>query len=167
MTPISSPNAPASPPPSGLYNVSLFRLNHDTLPYSPTDSIRWKNVVFEPWATLSIDANHATDIDSANNENLTARTDLAKTYEAQGTNGRSYYSYDFDTTTQTLNLRNKNDRDSTDRWLLHYARPDSSHIVLSGLDARQDSVYIVLDRIDKKYLLRESAKTGRTKTLKL
>jgi hypothetical protein len=151
----------------GLYNVSLFRLNHDTLPYSPTDSIRWKNVVFEPWATLSIDANHATDIDSANNENLTARTDLAKTYEAQGTNGRSYYSYDFDTTTQTLNLRNKNDRDSTDRWLLHYARPDSSHIVLSGLDARQDSVYIVLDRIDKKYLLRESAKTGRTKTLKL
>ena len=151
----------------GLYNVSLFRLNQDTLAYSPTDSIRWKNVVFEPWATLSIDANHATDIDSANNEDLTARTDLAKTYELQGTNGRSYYNYEVDSTTQTLRLRNKNSRDSADRWLLHYARPDSSHIVLSGLNPHQDSVYVVLDRIDKKYLLEEAVKTGRTKTLKL
>lgn len=151
----------------GLYNVSFFRLNHDTLPYSLTNRVRWKNVVFEPWATLSVDANHATDIDSANSEDLTARTDLARTYELVGTNGRSYYDYDFDTATQTLNLRNKNSRDSTDRWLLHYARPDNSHIILSGLNAHQDSVYVVLDRIDKKYLLEEAVKTGRTKTLKL
>ena len=151
----------------GLYNVSLFRLNHDTLPYSPTDSIRWKNVVFEPWATLSVDANHATDIDSANNEDLTARNDLAKTYELEGTNGRSYYNYEVDSATQTLSLRNKNRRDSADRWLLHYTRPDSSHIILSGLTPHQDSIYVVLDRIDKKYLLEEAVKAGRTKTLKL
>lgn len=161
------PERAGLPAARGLYNVSLFRLNHDTLPYSPTGSTRWKNVVFEPWATLSIDANHATNIDSANSEDLTARTDLAKTYEGVGTNGRSYYNYDFDTTTQTLSLRNKNSRDSTDRWLLHYARPDSGHIILSGLDPHQDSVYVVLDRIDKKYLLEEAAKTGRTRTLKL
>jgi len=151
----------------GLYNVSLFRLNHDTLPYSPTDSIRWKNVVFEPWATLSVAGNRPTDIDSGNIEDLTARNDLDKTYELQGTNGRSYYNYDFDTATHTLNLRNKNSRDSADRWQLVYDRPDSSHIILSGLNPRRDSVYVVLDRIDKKYLLEEATKTGRTKSLKL
>lgn len=152
---------------SGLYNVSFFRLNHDTLPYSPTDSIRWKNVVFEPWATLSIAANRPADIDSANSENVSAGTDLDKTYELIGTNGRSYYTYDFDTTAHILTLRNKNGRDSSDRWQLHYDRPDSMHIVLSGLNAHQDSVYVVLDRIDKKYLLEEAAKSGRLKTLKL
>jgi hypothetical protein len=151
----------------GLYNVSLFRLNHDTLPYSPTDSIRWKNVVFEPWATLSIAGNHPADIDPANGEDLTARTDADKTYELEGTNGRSYYNYEFDTTAHSLTLRNKNGRDSADQWLLHYARPDSSHIILSGLGPHRDSVYVVLDRIDKKYLLEEAARSGRTKTLKL
>lgn len=152
---------------SGLYNVSLFRLNHDTLPYSPTDSVRWKNVVFEHWATLSIAGNHPTDIDTANTEDVTARTDQAKIYELIGTNGRSYYNYDFDTAAQTLTLRNKNDHDSSDQWLLHYTRPTNNQIILSGIDHRRDSVFVVLDRIDKKYLLEEAAKTGRTKTLKL
>ena len=151
----------------GFYNVSLFRLNHDTLPYSPTDSIRWKNVVFEPWATLSVAGNRPTDIDSANGEDVAATTDLDKTYELEGTNGRNYYNYDFDTATHTLTLRNKNSHDSSDRWQLHYDRPDSSRIILSGLNSRRDSIYVVLDRIDKKYLLEEAAKTGRAKSLKL
>jgi hypothetical protein len=165
--PYQVPEHPGLSAAAGLYNVSLFRLDHDTLPYSPTDPIRWKNVVFEPWATLSVAGNRPTDIDSANTENVTASNDLDKTYELEGTNGRSYYNYEIDSTTQTLTLRNKNSRDSTDRWQLHYDRPDSSRIILSGLNPRRDSVYVVLDRIDKKYLLKEAAKTGRTKSLKL
>lgn len=164
--PYQVPEHPGLATTTGFYNVSLFRLNHDTLPYSPVDSIRWKNVVFEPWATLSV-AGPPTDIDSVNTEDVTAATDLEKTYELEGTNGRSYYNYEFDSATRTLTLRNKNSHDSADRWQLHYDRPDSSHIILSGLDPRLDSVYVVLDRIDKKYLLEEAAKTGRTKSLKL
>jgi hypothetical protein len=151
----------------GLYNVTLFRFNNDTIPYSPTDAIRWKNVVFEPWATLSIAANTPTDIDTANTENLTARTDFDKDYELAGTDGRRYYSYTFDTVAHTLALRNKNARDSADTWILQYTRPDSGRIVLSGFDTHHDSVYVVLDRTNKKYLLEESARTGRTKNLKL
>ena len=152
---------------AGVYNVSLFRLGRDTLPYSPTDSVRWNNVVFEPWATVSIAAQRPATIDPANTENIAATSDLEKTYESAGTNGRRYYSYGLDTVARTLTLQNKNAADSTDKWVLRYTRPDSVHLVLSGLGPQRDSVYVVLDRIDKKYLLEEATKIGRTKTLKL
>ena len=73
----------------------------------------------------------------------------------------------WDTVAHTLALRNKNVRDSADTWVLQYTRPDSSRIVLSGFDTHHDSVYVVLDRTNKKYLLEEAAGTGRTKNLKL
>jgi hypothetical protein len=42
---------------SGIYNVSEFKINNKVLPYSATDSIRWKDVAFEKWATISIRSN--------------------------------------------------------------------------------------------------------------
>jgi hypothetical protein len=152
---------------SGLYNVTLFRVGKDTLPYSPTDSVRWKNVVFERWATVSIAGNRPAAIDQENTEKVTAVADIDKTYELEGTSGRSYYNYGLDTVNHLLTLRNKNVQDSTDKWVLQYARPDNGRIILSGVNAHNDSVYIVLDRIDKRYLLEEAAKTGRGRTLKL
>ena len=37
---------------AGIYNVTQFRINKDTLAYSKTDPVRWQDVVFEKWATL-------------------------------------------------------------------------------------------------------------------
>ena len=152
---------------SGLYNVTVFRVGRDTLAYSPSDSIRWKNVVFERWASLSIAGNQPVAIDSENTENVTATADIDKTYEVEGTSGRSYYNYGIDTVGHVLTLQNKNKRDTSDKWVLRYSRPDTNRIVLSGINQHNDSVYVVLDRIDKKYLLQEAAKTGRNKGLKL
>ena len=152
---------------AGVYNVSLFKLGKDTLPYSNTDPIRWSNVVFERWATLSVAGYRPATIDPANTENVTATADLDKTYESQGTNGRRYYNYGLDSASHTLVLKNKNTADSTDQWTLQYTRPDSTHIILSGLNPQHDSVYVVLDRINKKYLLEEAAKAGRSKSVKL
>lgn len=146
---------------AGIYNVSLFRIGHDTIPYSPTDSLRWKNVVFEKWPTISIAGNKPADIDSTNTEKIAAASNLGKTFESAGTNGRRYYDYSVDTSQKLLRLRNKNPRDSLDSWSLTYNRPDSTTIILSGITPSHDSLYVVLDRIDKKYLLIEAAHSGR------
>lgn len=146
---------------AGVYNVALFRIGHDTIPYSPTDTLRWKNVVFEKWPTISIADNRPADIDSENIENITAVANLDKTYESEGTNGRRYYDYSVDTAASLLRLKNKNPHDSLDTWSIHYERPDQKTIILSGITPGHDSIYIVLDRIDKKYLLEEAAHTGR------
>jgi hypothetical protein len=45
--------------------------------------------------------------------------------------------------------------------VLHYDRPGESRIILSGVTTGKDSVYAVLDRVDKKYLLEEARKKGR------
>jgi hypothetical protein len=66
-----------------------------------------------------------------------------------------------------LTLQNKNPHDPDDRLVLHYDRPDAGRIVLSGVDQGRDSVYAVLERRDKKYLLEEARKAGRQKGLKL
>jgi hypothetical protein len=38
----------------GYYNVKEFRLNNQERPYSFTDSLRWQDVVFEKWGTISV-----------------------------------------------------------------------------------------------------------------
>jgi hypothetical protein len=43
------------------------------------------------------------------------------------------------------------------RFVLHYTTTDGAHIILQGVNENKDSVYIVLDRTDKKYALSESS----------
>jgi hypothetical protein len=124
---------------SGIYNVSLFVVGKDTVAYSKTDSIRWQDVVFEKWAGLSIRSNRVV-VDST-----------------EGSVGRQYYSYKVDTAARLLTLQN-----TGVKRVLHYDRPDGRRIILSG-----DSIYVVLDRVDKKYLLEEARKTGRQGGLSL
>lgn len=152
---------------SGIYNVTTFRINNDTLPYSKTDPVRWQDVVFEQWPTISVRTNTPVIIDSNNVEKVAAAKDIDKTYEAEGTNERSYYDYKADTVNHVLTLLNKNVHYKGESLLLHYDRPSASRIVLSGIDQHKDSIYVVLDRIDKKYLLEEAAKEGRGRGLKL
>ena len=48
----------------GVYNVKEFNYKGKILPYSITDSLRWQNVVFEEWNTISIRNNIPVKIDS-------------------------------------------------------------------------------------------------------
>ena len=146
----------------GIYNVSEFRINSKTFPYSPTATRRWKDVVFERWATISIRSNQRAAIDSADHEEMPVN-DIDRDYESAGTSGRQYYSYTADTVQHKLLLQNKNKHYPADKLELNYTRPDSLTIVLSGIDQNRDSIYVVINKIDKKYPL----SLGRRKTLKL
>jgi len=147
---------------AGIYNVSQFRINNRELPYSATDPVRWRDVVFEKWATLSIRSNRPVLVDSANHEQISQK-DEDRDYELAGSAGRHYYSYVADTLGQTLSLTNKNAHYRNEHIVLNYTRPDSATIILSGVDQNRDSVYVVLNKIDKKY----PVNLGRRRVLKL
>ncbi|WP_158797938.1 DoxX family protein [Pedobacter sp. L105] len=147
---------------SGLYNVSEFRINQKVLPYSPTDPVRWKDVVFEKWATISVRSNRAVIIDSANYEQM-LENDKDRDYESSGSSERQYYSYTADTLKHILVLENKNKHYQGEKLELNYSRPDSTTIILSGINQHRDSIYVVLNKTDKKYPIL----LGRRKALNL
>ncbi len=160
------PTTPGLGNASGLYNVREFRLNNQTLPYSDIDPVRWQDVVFEKWATLSIRSNRAVTVDSTNVDNIYA-ADKDRTFELEGSAARHYYNYVADTVHQVLTLQNRNKHHQEEQWILHYNRPNDSTLILSGANQQHDSVYVVLDRINKKYLLEEVRKSGRGRSIKL
>jgi len=147
---------------AGIYNVSEFRVNGQVLPYSAADSIRWKDVVFEKWATISVRSDRKVIVDSANYEQV-FKNDKDRDYELAGTAGRHYYSYTVDSVNHVLLLDNKNPHYRGEQLRLNYSRPDSATVILSGINQHRDSIYVVLNKIDKKYPL----KLGRRKALKL
>jgi len=150
---------------TGYYNVSDFRLNNKSQPYSQTDTGRWNDVVFEKWATISIGLNKKYLVQHTGTEEISAN-DTRRNYEADGTSGRAYYSYVADTVKQVVMLKNKNNNYAADHFSLHYSKPDNGKIILTGIDHQGDSIIVQLDRVSKKYLLLEAAK-GRNKALKL
>lgn len=160
--PYQFPKAKGIKQASGIYNVSEFRINNKILPYSATDPVRWKDVVFEKWATISIRSNRPVIIDSADHEEIAAN-DKDRNYELAGSAERHYYSYTADTLHHKLFLQNKNKHYRGEKLELSYSRPDNTTIVLSGIDQHRDSIYAVLHKTDKKYPL----SLGRRKTLKL
>lgn len=151
---------------SGVYAVTTFSINNDTLPYANTDPVRWKDVVFEKWNTLSIRSNQPVQVDYSNVETI-ARPDRNKTYEYEGSGGRHYYTYEVDARNNVLYLQNRNKLHQHDKFVLHISSPDSLHVVLSGKNEQQDSIYVVLNKINKRYLLEEVARQGREVGLKL
>jgi hypothetical protein len=164
--PYQYPKAPGLAKAAGIYNVAEFRINNQVLPYSPLDSLRWKDVVFEEWATLSIRSNKPVIIDSTNVEEISER-DQDRVYEFMGSAGRHYYSYKFDTASRVLNLKNRNKYYPSDKFQLHYSRPDSVTIILSGISSERDSVFVRLEKINKRYLQTEIRKLGRRGSPKL
>jgi hypothetical protein len=147
---------------AGIYNVSEFRINGHVLPYAAVNPLRWKDVVFEKWATISVRSDRQVIVDSANYEQV-FKNDQDRDYELAGTAGRHYYSYTIDSVNQVLFLNNKNPHYKGERLQLKYERPDSVTVILSGTDQHRDSIYVLLNKIDKKYPL----KLSRRKALKL
>lgn len=161
------PSGKGLPGIAGLYNVKEFRVNGNTLPYSLTDSVRWQNVVFEEWNTLSIRSNRPVKIDT-NNQHYLSKDNDKRLYELEGANWRHYYTYTVDTLHQLLLLKNRNPHYQQELWALHYRRPDSAQVVLSGLSPDNDTVFVKLEKLPKKYLLEEAAKgSGRSRKLTL
>jgi hypothetical protein len=147
---------------AGIYNVKEFVLNNDTLAYSQTDPVRWKDVVFEKWATISIRSNRPVITDTVSTE-IIARKDEDKLYESAGSTGRHYFHYNYDSEKQLIFLENKNTHYKGETLFFHVSRPDSNTILLSGMNESNDSLKVTLQRLDKKYLF----PMGRSKPIKL
>lgn len=160
------PQTPGLAGTAGIYDVSTFLINKDTIGYSATDPIRWQDVVFEKWNTISIRSNRPVILDSNNTDRVFA-ADTNRTYELEGTAARHYYSYEADTVQQVLTLHNRNPHYAGEILVLHYDRLPGAGIALRGINQDKDSIAVVLNKIDKQYLLKEAAKGGRRKGLKL
>ncbi len=161
------PRSPGLTDARGIYNVSEFRLNGKEIPYSPLDPVRWHDVVFENYSTLTYKVNYPWPIRLDNQSSMFREID--KKYELAGfAGGRRYFFYTFDESKHLFYLQDKNDlaagENSNERrpkkaaskpkkekaviklaW--HYERPTADRIVLSGKDDQNNSIYAVLDRI--------------------
>lgn len=160
--PYKIPKTPGLKNSYGFYNVREFIFNKDTLPYSTTDPNRWQNVVFEKWATVSIKIARPVKLDLTTGDGYHEK-DIDRTYESAGVGGRHYYAYQADTAKHTLLLENKNKNHAAERFTLSYKHLNDSTILVKGVTEKNDSIYAVLDKINRKYMLFE----GRRKPVKL
>ena len=220
----------------GNYAVTEFRINNKLIPYSPADTLRWQEVTFEKWTSLTFTVNRPTLIDLSNGGGDPQR-DINRTFELTGTGGgRRVFHYYADTVNNVLYLqdkfkavpdrrnraagvggdggtdRNLNTRsgnaihageatvrkakdsswiskqawanigdevnkidkraastrrnrefaeapknEKRNRMIFKYDTQDGARVILTGINENKDSLYIVLDRVDRKYALSESS----------
>ena len=200
----------------GNYNVTEFKINGQEIPYSPLDSVRWKEATFEKWTTLTFRVNRPVLVDPSNGGGSPMR-DVQRTFEIAGTaGGQRAFHYYADTVEQVLYLQDKNavaarapregagsgadtqtSAKKKDNWIsdaawknigdenkfihpaawstrrdrefarpersvnrakmiLKYSTTDGSRVILTGLNEDKDSIYVVLDKRNRKYVLPES-----------
>lgn len=164
--PLRFPTTPGIPGIAGLYTVSEFRTGTTTIPYARTHPFRWQDVVFETWNTISIKSNRPVTRHNSPTETLPT-ADGERDYELAGSQGRHYYRYTVSPTNSILTLTNANPNHKAETLRLRLVKRSTGQLVLSGVDEKQDSVYAVLDKVNKKYLIDEAAKAGRRGSLTL
>lgn len=92
----------------GLYHVAEFRINDQLIPESPNDSLRWQQVTFEKWSTLTYNVNKPVKLDLSNGGGSPMR-DINRTFELTGVaGGRRVFYYEADTQNKVLYLQDKN-----------------------------------------------------------
>src|SRR5690606_20806608 len=64
----------------GHYNVTEFKLNGETRPFNPYDTIRWQSATFENWSTLTFRVNRPVRLDLSNGGGDPKR-DVNRTFE--------------------------------------------------------------------------------------
>ncbi|MES2455929.1 MAG: hypothetical protein V4594_10325 [Bacteroidota bacterium] len=199
----------------GYYDVAEFRINNKLIPYSPVDSVRWNEVTFERWSTLTYKQKRPVPLDLSNGGGDPMR-DIDRNFELTGVaGGRRVFYYQVDTTTQTLYLqdkflptrkKNSDIEDSKkskatgaelypENWIskeaqknfgdenlkiakiaqsnrrtreynvthpedalrkkmiLKYETTDGKKVILKGINENRDSLYIVLNRVEKEYAI--------------
>lgn len=127
-TKLSYPIAP------GVYNVEVFVKNGDTIPFSLTDTMRWRDVIFEINGSGSINAKD---------------TSFRQLY------GRSYFGSKADTAIKEITFTKRD-------WMfnmyeickLKYAITDSNRVILRG-KIHSDSVYAELLKTNRHFQLAE------------
>ncbi|GEP92024.1 hypothetical protein SAMN05660909_04143 [Chitinophaga terrae (ex Kim and Jung 2007)] len=213
----------------GNYAVTTFRLNGVTIPYSPLDSVRWQEVTFENWSTLTFRVNKPHPLDLSNGGGDPQR-DVNRTFELTGlAGGQRAFHYYADEVNKVLYLEDKfkpvpDRRNRTagvggdggasadeaaekaaaretaiqkqdwipaaarknigdevykidplaysarrtreyakapvgeirKRFIVKYETTDGSHVILTGEDENKNSLYVVLDRVEKPYALSPS-----------
>lgn len=152
------PDAPGIPGAQGYYQVTSFSINDRDIPYSLTDSIRWRDVVFEQWNTLSVRSNRVYT-GAEKRPQIGFQSNDNRDYEFLGNGGRSFYHYQQRTDSIIL----INPRNPADRYQFQLQRPDTANIVLKGINSQGDLLQVKLNRINKKYLLF----TGRRKPVSI
>jgi len=128
----------------GYYRVPQFSVNGKELPYSYTDRLRWQDVVFEKWNTITVKTARPVHVKKV-------RQATRPLKETLGVAGRHYYYYKADTVSSKLNLTYKSD--STESFHFHYIKQEGSLLKLSGVNEKGDSLKITLEKIDKQYPL--------------
>ncbi|WP_285055990.1 hypothetical protein [Pedobacter ginsengisoli] len=147
------PSRPGLAGARGLYEVTEFKVNDQVVPYSPVDSLRWQDVTFEKWSTLSFTVFNTFVIHGEAGRGKQFK-DVDRTYESAGTGGgRRHYYYETDTVNQVMYLQNKNKAYQNQKLTLKYSRPGHDRIILQGLNEYRDSIYVILDRKNKTYPL--------------
>jgi hypothetical protein len=191
----------------GYYQVSEFRINNQLIPDSPLDSVRWQDVTFEKWTTLTYKQHRPVSLDLSNGGGSPMR-DINRTFEIAGVGGgRRVFYYEADTINHILYLQDKfrvsdefslgkkkspvkanavapflteeqeyhqvdpagltgrrlkgikserKQEGDRKRMVLNYATTDGKKVTLKGINDEKDSVYIVLNRVDKVYALKPS-----------
>jgi len=201
----------------GFYNVTEFKINGRELPYSPLDTVRWQEVIFEKWTSMSYKVNKPVSLDLSNGGGDPMR-DIDRTFEVSGVaGGRRVFHYQADTVHHILYLRDKNTasirgakaafeegagkqkQKPEDNWIpetslryikdeataihplaisdrrikeykrlgeedylrpkmkLQYSTQDGNRVILTGYNEYNETLYIVLDKVDRKYAVSESS----------
>ena len=116
----------------GIYDVTVFAVNKDTIPPLVTDTLRWRDLIFEKSGLGSVGS---TD------------TAFRQRYR------RGYFSFIPDTAQQTIVFK-KTAAATSPLYKFHYAFPDSNTIQLRG-SRNKDSVFVVLKKSMRHFQLAE------------
>jgi len=146
------PAAAGLPGAEGFYRVTGFVRDGVAHPPAPTDPVRWRNVVFEPWNTLSVESGRPAEIDFSSSR-IAAAPDAGRNYEQAGNGGRHYFSYAFDAEAGSIELIDKNR--PHERYAFRYRQDADGRIELTGTGPGGETLRIDLERVEKRYLLRE------------
>ena len=110
----------------------------------------------------AIRQNRPVIIDNTSGE-VAPENDIDRNYELAGFAGRHYFHYEADTTNHLLALQNKNSNHRNETMSLRFERPNDSTIVLNGFNEKKEHIYVVLEKINKKYMMYE----GRRRPVKI
>ncbi|SOD12618.1 hypothetical protein [Pedobacter xixiisoli] len=137
----------------GLYDVQEFKIDGKEIPFSPLDSLRWQEVSFEKWSTLSFNVFNTFEIHGEAGRGKQFK-DIDRTYESAGTGGgRRHFYYEIDSAKQTLTLKNKNKAYKEQLLTLLYQRPNHEEIRLKGNNEYGQDIELLLKRKEKSYVL--------------
>lgn len=126
--------AEVKPVKSGLYDVTTYVLNGDTIPALVTDTVRWKDIAFERGGGGSVG---------------TTDTIFWQRYR------RGYFSFKSDTVKKTLRfIRRSWPGDTTYLFTMRYEIPEEGRMRL-WTKVRNDSLYLELARSSRHFQLSE------------